>query len=193
MLRTRWAARALVVLGSALAAAVLAACDSDQIGAAAVVDGERITVGELQDEVRAFHELAGTEPTGDQTDLQRQYLNSAISHMIVEEVGRDVGVSVSEAEIDQFIADEFSALNPEGDISQLMVDNQLTEDGFRRVIHDNILFTKIAEEMGGESAAGQQYEAVAEAMDIEINPRYGAWEGLQLEAVSGSISEPATQ
>lgn len=192
MLNTRWAARAVAVLGSAVAAVGLAACDSDQIGAAAVVDGERITVGELQDEVRAFHELAGTEPTGDQTDLQRQYLNSTISHMIVEEVGTDVGVSVSEAEIDQFIADQFSELNPEGDLTQLMVDNQLTEDGFRRVIQDQILFNKIADELGGEAPAGQRYEAAAEEMDIEVNPRYGSWDGLQLEAVSGSISEPAS-
>lgn len=193
MLKTRWAARAIAALGSAVAAAGLVACDSDQVGAAAVVDGEQITVSELQDEVRAFHEFAGTEPTGDQSALQRQYLNATISHMIVEEVGQDVGVSVSEAEIDQFIADEFSALNPEGDIEQLMVENQLTEESFRRAIRDSLLFTKIAEELGGEGPAGQRYEAVAEEMDIEVNPRYGSWEGLQLEAVSGSISESATQ
>jgi hypothetical protein len=185
--------RAAIVLGGAVAAIGLVACDTDQIGAAAVIDGERITVSQLQDEVRSFHELAGTEPTGDQTDLQRQYLNSAISHRIVEEVGQDVGVSVSEAEIDQFIADEFSALNPEGDIRQLMVDNQLTEEGFRQIIHDNIMFTKIAEAVGGEGPAGEQYEAVAEEMEIEINPRYGSWDGLALQAISGSISESATQ
>lgn len=194
MLNIHRAARAVVVvLGGAVATTGLVACDTDQIGAAAVVDGEKITIGELQDEVRDFHELAGTEPTGDQTDLQRQYLNSAISHMIVDEVGQGVGVSVSEAEIDQFIADEFSALNPEGDINQLIVDNRLTEEGFRTVIHDNIMFTKIAEEVGGEGPAGQRYEAVAEEMEIEINPRYGSWEGLQVQAISGSISEPATQ
>lgn len=194
MLNTRRAARAVaVVLGSAMAATGIVACDTDQIGAAAVVDGERITISEVQDEVRAYHELAGTEPTGDQTELQRQYLNSTISHMIVDEVGQDVGVSVSEAEIDQFIADQFSALNPEGDLTQLMVDNRLTEETFRRVIHDQIMFDKIAEELGDENAAGQRYEAAAEEMEIEINPRYGRWEGLQLQAISGSISESATQ
>lgn len=194
MLNTRRAARAaVVVLGSAVAVIGLVACDTDQVGAAAVVDDERITVGELQDEVLAFHELAGTEPTGDQTELQRQYLSSAISHMIVEEVGQDVGVSVSQAEIDQFIADEFSALNPEGDINQLIVDNRLTEEGFRRAIHDSIMFNKIADEVGGNDQARQRYQAVAEEMAIEVNPRYGSWEGLQLQADSGSISEPATQ
>lgn len=193
MLRTRRAGRIFAALGAVVAAVVVAGCDTDQVGAAAVVDGERITVGELQDEVRAYHELAGTEPTGDQTDLQRQFLNSTISHMIVNEVGQDVGVSVSEAEIDQFIADQFSALDAEDGLTQLMVDNQLTEETFRQVIHDQIMFDKIADELGDQGSAVQRYEAAAEEMDIEINPRYGSWEGTQIQAISGSISEPATQ
>lgn len=183
--------RAAVALGIAVAAAGLVACDADQVGAAAVVGDERITVSDLQDDVLAFHEFAGTEPVGDQTDLQRGYLQAEIRHLIVTQVGEDIGVTVSEAAVDQYIADQFLAQNPEGELSQLMVDNMLTEQGFRDAIHDTIMIDALVAEVGDENAVGEMFDATAESLEIEINPRYGAWEGVGLDPVSGSISVPA--
>jgi hypothetical protein len=183
--------RAAATLGIAVAAAGLVACGADQVGAAAVVGDERITVSDLQDEVLAFHDFAGTEPVGDQTDLQRGYLQAEIRHRIVEQVGADVGVSVSESDIDQYIADQFLAQNPEGDLSQLMVDNMLTEQGFRIAIHDTIMIDALATELGDETVMGEMFDAAAESMEIEVNPRYGTWAGVGLDPVSGSISVPA--
>jgi hypothetical protein len=183
--------RAAVTMLSAVAAISLAACDTDQIGAAAVVGGERITISELQDEAKAVAELAGGEATGDQSELQQTILNGKIQHRMLSAAGAEVGASVSEAQVDTFIQDQFLAQRPDADLNDLLVEFSLTESGFREAVHDQLLYGEIVGAAGDETAAVALVEGVADELEIEVNPRYGEWAGLGLSAVSGSISEPS--
>lgn len=183
--------RAVIAMLSAVAAISLTACDTDQIGAAAVVGGERITVSELQDEAKAVAELAGGEATGDQGELQQTILNGKLQHRMLSAAGAEAGVSVSEAEVDTFIHDQFLAQRPDADLNDLLVEFSLTESGFRDAVRDQLLFGEIVGAEGSESAALAVVERVVDELEIEVNPRYGEWAGQGLSAVSGSISEPA--
>jgi hypothetical protein len=184
--------RAAAVVFCAVASLSLVACDANQVGAAAVVGGERITVTEVQDEARAVAELAGTEPTGDQSSLQRAILQSKIQHQLLLEVGDETGVSVSDAQIDQVIADQYRAQAPDGDITGLLVQNSITEDGFRMAIHNQLLYNEIVGQVGDEVEVAGMLDAAVADLDIEVNPRYGVWDGLSLNAEqSGSVSVPA--
>lgn len=180
--------RVAAVASSAVLAVALAACDTDQVGAAAVVGGERITVAELQEHTREVAEVTGSEATGEQAELQRGVLNRMISFRLNEQVARDAGITISEAEIDQFIADQLVAQTPDGDITPILAQNLLTEETLRDAVHQALTISEI----GGNEAYSQAISATAEEVGVEINPRYGEWDGVQVVQASGSISEPVT-
>jgi hypothetical protein len=179
---------AAVASSAVIAVAALAACDSDQVGAAAIVGGDRITVTELQDQVREVVSLTpGADVTGDQAELQNGLLNRMIQFKVDERVARDAGITISEADIDGFIADQLLPQAPDGDLTPLLAQNWLTEDTLRDAVRQVLTIEVI-----GNEAYGQAFVEAAEQLGIEISPRYGSWDGEQVVAESGSISVPGT-
>ncbi|HEX6231679.1 MAG TPA: SurA N-terminal domain-containing protein [Jiangellaceae bacterium] len=178
--------RVAAVASSAVLAVALAACDADQIGAAAVVGGERITVADLQEHTREVAEVGGAETTGDQAEIQRGLLNRMISFRLDDQIERDTGISISEAEIDEFIADQLIPQAPDGDLTPLLAQNWLTEETLRDAVRQVLTI----QELGGGEAYAQAMAAAAEEVGVEVNPRYGAWDGTQVVQQSGSISVP---
>jgi peptidyl-prolyl cis-trans isomerase SurA len=181
--------RVAAVASSVVLAAVLAGCDTDQVGAAAIVGGERITISELQEHTR---EVAAVIPnsdiTGDQAELQRGLLNRMISFRLDEQVARDADVTVTEAAIDEFIVDQLVAQTPDGDLTPLLAQNWLTEETLRDAVRQVLTI----EQLGGSDAYAQAVAAAAEVVGVEVNPRYGSWDGTQLVQASGSISVPVS-
>lgn len=164
---------------------LVTACDVASVGAAAVVGGDRITVTELQDEVRevvAVDPNAGP-PTGDQAELQRIVLSRMIAFKLRDQVERDAGISVSEADVDSFIAEQLEPQVPEGDLTPLLAQSALTEESLREAVREVL----VAEQLG-PAAYEEGLMTAAEELGVEVNPRYGSWEGAQISAGSGSIS-----
>jgi hypothetical protein len=178
--------RVAAVASSAALAIALAACDADQVGAAAVVGGERITVTELQDHVREVVALMpGEEATGDQRNTQLTVLNRMIAFRLLDRVAADAGITVTEAEVDQFIADQLVPQVPEGDLTPLLAQNLLTEDTLRDAVREVL----VLQQVGQEAYLGALVD-VSEQVGVEVNPRYGTWTGAGIEDVSGSVSVP---
>ncbi len=173
--------------------AIITACDTDEIGAAAVVGGDRITISELQDQVRAVTESApdGGEPTGDQAEMQRTLLERTIQHELLASVGRDESVEVTEAEIDAFIDEQILSQTQDGDIGPLLAENALTEDTLREFVGDQLVATALIDTFGGQGQLIEALTAKADEIGVEVSSRYGTWSGIALEPSSGSISEPA--
>ncbi|HMG28966.1 MAG TPA: SurA N-terminal domain-containing protein [Jiangellaceae bacterium] len=185
--------RALAAVVCVATVAIITACDTDEIGAAAVVGGDRITIGELQDQVRAVTESApdGGEPTGDQAEMQRTLLERTIQHELLASVGRDEGVEVTEAEIDAFIDEQILSQTQDGDIGPLLAENALTETTLREFVRDQLVATALIDTFGGQEQLIEALTAEADALGVEVSPRFGTWSGIALEPSSGSISEPA--
>jgi len=185
--------RRILVAVACVTAGMLTACDTDTVGAAAVVGREQISIRELQDEVRdvTVSSPEGGEPTGDQTEVQQTLLERMIQHELLAAVGRDEGIEVTEAEIDTFIDEQVLAQAPDDDIGPLLAQNALTEDTLRDFVRDQLVAQALIDRFGGQQ---QLIEALTEKGDeigVEINPRYGTWSDIFLEPSSGSISEPA--
>jgi hypothetical protein len=185
--------RRILVAVACVTAGMLTACDTDTVGAAAVVGGDTISIRELQDEVRdvTVSSPEGGEPTGDQTEVQQTLLERMIQHELLAAVGRDEGIEVTEAEIDTFIDEQVLAQAPDDDIGPLLAQNALTEDTLREFVRDQLVAQALIDRFGGQQ---QLIEALTEKGDeigVEINPRYGTWSDIFLEPSSGSISEPA--
>ncbi len=179
-----------------VAAIATSACDSEQIGAAAVVDGDRFTVSELHDEVEQVQDLEGfdVQAAGGTDGFQRELLTRHIQHEIFLHLAEQEGIEVSEADVDNAI-EEFESQSPEGDLAPAMAQNGYTEESFRAGLTDQLIAQSLMQNMGGDQAAlTERVTSVGEELDIEVNPRYGSW-GDQLSVTddSGSISEPVDE
>jgi SurA N-terminal domain len=175
-----------------LAAVPVAACNTEQIGAAAVVGNERITVAELQEQVREVAESLpdGAEPTGDQSAAQHAILQRMIRSELLAAVAADEGVEVSEAEIDAFIDEQIAPQAPDGDLGPLLAQNNLTEESLRTSVRDQLVATELIDRVGGEQELIDLLNQKSDEIGVEVNPRYGTWDGFVLEQSSGSISTP---
>ncbi|HSK54222.1 MAG TPA: SurA N-terminal domain-containing protein [Jiangellales bacterium] len=186
--RTRRVSAAALVVLTALA---LGACDTQQIGAAAVVGDQRISVGELQDQVVAYSESLPEPqpPTGDTTSLQQALLERRIRHELFTVLAEREGVSVSEADIDRFLED--FAAQQGGDLSGFYAQNGFTEESVRPAVRDELVRQELLRSLGSDEAIFAELDAITEEIGVEVNPRYGSWEAASLQRTTGSISEPA--
>lgn len=180
--------RVAAVASSAALAFVLTACDADQMGAAAVVGGDRITVSELQDHVReVVAMMPDADATGDQRDTQLTVLNRMIGFQLRDHIAANAGITVTEAEVDEFIAEQLIPQAPDGDLTPLLAQNLLTEETLREAVREVIVLQRV----GGQEAYVQALIEASEEVGVEVNPRYGSWAGAGIEDVSGSVSEQA--
>jgi hypothetical protein len=186
--------RVVAAVLCAVAGVPLAACNTEQIGAAAVVGDDRITVAELQEQVR---DLADSLPdsagaTGDQSAAQHAILQRMIQSELLAAVAADEGVDVSDADVDTFIDEQVVSQAPEGDIGALLAQSNLTEASLRDVVRDQLIADEMISRLGGQEQLIEALTDKAEEIGVTVSPRYGTWQGVMLEQSSGSISEPAS-
>ncbi|MEU0371126.1 SurA N-terminal domain-containing protein [Streptomyces sp. NPDC006283] len=188
--------RTALTLSAALLAAapLLAACGSEaHPGAAAVVGGQRIEVSTVQAEVRDVRDAQQASPQSaqlikDSGQLGRAKLYDLIVDRVVGRAAEDAGVDVSRKEIQQGRDKLAEQSGGEEQLTAMYLQqrgvapNQL-DDAVRR----DILVGKIATAIGAtNSPEGQQklneaFTAAAKSLDIDVNPRYGAWDDKKLE------------
>ncbi|MFF9146288.1 SurA N-terminal domain-containing protein [Streptomyces sp. NPDC014861] len=197
--------RTALALSAALLAAapLLTACGGDaHPGAAAVVGGERIDVSSLQAQVRAAREAQSSSPQSAQLiaatgDLGRQKLNGMIFDRILGRVAADQGVGASRAELQQtreaFVRDNGGE---EGLEAVLLQQQGVAPGQIDDVVRRNVLMTKIVEKLGiTETPEGQQklqelFAAASKSLDIDVNPRYGAWDDTKVQLDAGADTAP---
>jgi hypothetical protein len=174
-----------------VAALAITACTPGQVGAAAIVGEERIGVDELQritEAVAASPVAQGAEPG----ELQRAVLRELILAEVVEAVGAEHGVTVTQAQVD-------ALLEADPTLQQLPADFRTT------IARSGALATAVVTELVPGSAddpglQDQRQQAFGQALaeqsaelGVEVNPRYGRWEprALQIDPLpSGGLAEP---
>lgn len=181
----------LAVLG--LAALLMAGCGPVNPGAAAVVDGTRIPMSDVDDvaDVYCTASLSGQDGSAagiDSSALRRQSVADLVSGAVADRVAEERGYQVTvpalaaadREQLEQMFGDDLDAA------LELIERNQRT----------GVIAQEMAREAGasaqdGEALAqaGQQLLAQATAdSDIEIDPRFGLDDTVQQIADSGSLS-----
>lgn len=197
---------ALVAAG--LAVLSLAGCSQDRLGAAAVVDGRPIATEELQ---RATRDYLDVVPGGDAGEAQLAILQRMIVSAVIDELAREVGVSVRDGRVAAQRDDVLRSVGGRrGLVRRLAKEQQtvLAPSDVDRWVKDRLLFNAVAAEFGGgdlDPAAPATQEALTRAndelrrtsakMDIEVSPRYGSWDpekGLS-PLVSGGLSRTVAE
>ncbi|MEU5219115.1 SurA N-terminal domain-containing protein [Streptomyces sp. NPDC020807] len=191
---------ALSVSAALLAAApLLTACGSDaHPGAAAVVGGERIEVSTLQAQVRDAREAQQASPQAAQLlqtsgDLSRRKLNGLIVDRVVAAVAEQNGISATRAELQQTREAFVRQSGGEDRLAAVLLQEQgIAPDQIDAVVRRSVLMNKIAEKLGiTDTAEGQKkltdvFTAASKSLDIDVNPRFGAWDDSQVQLATAT-------
>ncbi|MGQ0624472.1 MAG: hypothetical protein ACT4PP_07455 [Sporichthyaceae bacterium] len=189
MPRRRVATMLLAPLAGALA---LSACGPDQLGAAAVVDGQRITISQVQDTLREVRELrerfdldGDLPPEAARLEVERRVLD-----LVFERAARELGLRVTEGDVAAARAEERRSA---AEIAELAAQNNISLDSLDELYRRLTVEAKIGDRLAAQNPGlaqeelgqviGQALVATAMKMDIRINPRYGTF-----SVTEGSIS-----
>ncbi|WP_164465312.1 SurA N-terminal domain-containing protein [Phytoactinopolyspora halophila] len=205
MSNSRWSrqsCRFLVVPAVAAVVAALAACDPAQVGAAATVDGERLSVSGLQEQVDEVIEVRNAaieehdlplQPLGagdDTAEIQQELLSRWVINRLYEDLAAESGIEITEADVDDFL-EQFAEQFPDGDMTAFLAEQSFTEELLRTEARTALISQEITSAEGGQQAAQEMLQSAVAEKDIEINPRYGEWTAEQgFVPESGSVSKP---
>ncbi|MFD5970654.1 SurA N-terminal domain-containing protein [Streptomyces sp. NPDC058783] len=188
--RSRRRSALLLTAAIAAAAPLLAACGNDaHPGAAAVVGDQRITVAQLEnrvDEVREAQRAAVPDDTQYQQvvartgTLTRDTLHAMVLDRVLHRAAQDAGVTVSRKEVQGMRGGlEDQAGSPEQLetvwLQQYNVAPGRLDDNLRVQLEAQ----KLAQSLGTDTSRPEFWQALSEAskkLDIDLNPRYGAWD-----------------
>ncbi|WP_055490265.1 SurA N-terminal domain-containing protein [Streptomyces sp. TP-A0356] len=187
--------RTAIALSAALTAApLLTACGgTPHPGAAAVVGGERITVGQLEsrvNEVRAAQRAAAPDDAQyEQTvartsSLTRDTLHSLVLDRVLDRAAKDARVSVTRRDVEQTRtslvqrAGGTEALQSAW-LQQYGVAPARLDDSLRTEIQAQKLAAALGADMTTTDGKATFWKAMSQAskeLHVDLNPRYGTWD-----------------
>lgn len=134
----------MVLAAAALSGLVLTGCDDgpSQVGAAAIVGDDRVTVSDVQGALEDVLNKEGDEAkaqlvAGQQLDdVTLQIINQRISHLLIDEAAKRNNISVDEARISQAVEDE-------GGAEEASAGTIFDAAGFRERIRDELLLAEL--------------------------------------------------
>lgn len=194
-------ARARLSLAAAAAGAVvaLAGCQPGQAGAAAVVDGERIAVADVERSLEGLRSIGAQQGGG---AAARAVLQQKIQGIVLERVARAENVTVSRGDVDRLVASVRQQAGGEEQLRQFLAQQSIAPGDLDAVARINVLFNRIAVALVPGSTATDEQRAAAlqqrvgeevRRLRIEINPRYGAWTGSEVGEPLDDLSRPPAQ
>ncbi|WP_351227903.1 SurA N-terminal domain-containing protein [Streptomyces sp. NPDC002133] len=189
--------RTALALSAALVAAapLLAACGSEaRPGAAAVVGGERIEVAALQSQVKDVRAAQEESPDAAQMikntgQLTRAKLHALILDRVLETAADNAGVTVSRKELQDARAAAVQQSGGEDQLEAMLLQQRGVAPGqIDEAVREEVLLTKLAQALGadlgtpqGQQKVGEALTAASKALDIEVSPRYGAWDDAKIQ------------
>src|SRR5487761_1082519 len=209
--QTRAAALGAVALGACLA---LTACGPVQLGAAAIVGGQRITTSTLTTQVAALSGAYQADKGKVQlgfpaAQMPQQVLAWLIRFQVRDELARRAGITVTPGDVQRAISAISASAQQSGNgasLATLAVQNGLPPDlvnsglGRYQAIAD-LLVTRLDGGTTPKSTAAQQALntqfnrdqcLAAKALDIRVNPQFGRLDYSQLGVVpaGNTLSAP---
>ncbi|MFD1504248.1 hypothetical protein FE374_04170 [Georgenia yuyongxinii] len=141
-----------------LTAAALAGC-SAQPGTAAVINGTKITEGELDDATLEFGDLTGQPPQ------PSVVLNTLLAAEVFPSIAAEHGLALSDQQVTQRLEEQ-----------AVLQGAEVPVDGYSPAFIDlgHYLFSATDAQAHPEAAAiFQEFTTAMGEADIEVNPRYG--------------------
>ncbi|MFF2926858.1 SurA N-terminal domain-containing protein [Streptomyces celluloflavus] len=201
MFRRRTALSVSATVALLAATPLLTACGSDaRPGAAAIVDGKRITVSQLQAKVQDVRTAQSESPQGDRLIMSTGRLSLAtLNGMIFEQVlargAKDARVTVGRRDVEQWRAAAEEQTGGPARLKVMWLQQGVAPDRIDATVRNQLLLDGLAKHLGADrrQPQGQQQLAASlaktsRAMGIEVNPRYGTWDDKQV--ILGQAKDP---
>ena len=185
----------VTVLSTVLCAVVLSGCATPvKAGAAAVVGDERVPTSSVEATTTSVREQAQEEDLGelDGATLNRITVERAIRSLLTAELAEREGVSVTEGEVDDYLARSCA-----GRVSSSTSTHEhgVPSTELRGEVRDFLLRQKVGEELvegtGPEveqergAAVSEAFVALAEEIGVSVSPRYGTWDAQTVSILPG--------
>jgi hypothetical protein len=192
-----------VLIGAVAAlAVVLSGCA--QVGAAATVGGTRISQATVQGSIDAIlAERAGTDTSQMQIEtgeaLNRSQLLSHILGVLFREVGAELEITVTKAEIDSQRAAILQQVGGADQLPIALVAAGLAAQDLDLYIEARTFSDKISSLIAASGVPEQQIGteiqrlivAKAKELGVTVNPRYGAWNPETADVVASDAAGSA--
>lgn len=193
------------------ACAVLAACSTAQIGAAAIVGNQRITVASLDTNVSNLA-TAAKPYAGSMQLTSANYPSAVLSWLIrfavMDQVAAANGISVTQAQSDAGLASLSPVAQQNGfsSTSQLLIENGVPPELFPQVgrwdaqqtayglkANGGKEPTSTAEQNAFNASLTKSQCTAAKTLDIRVSPQFGRLDYTQLSVVpaADTLSKPA--
>ncbi|MER6049769.1 SurA N-terminal domain-containing protein [Streptomyces sp. NPDC001793] len=193
MFRRRTALSVSAAAALLAATPLLTACGTDaHPGAAAIVDGKRITVAALQGRVKDIRAAQAASPQGREliTNTGRLGL-STLNGMIFDEVlaraARDAGVTVTRADLQKARAEAEERAGGAVRLRTMWLQQGTAPDQIDQVVRNQLLIDGLAEHLhadrgrpDGQRKLVEALSRTSRAMGVDVNPRYGTWDDRQV-------------
>lgn len=194
MFRRRTTLSLSAAAATTLALPLLAGCGGEpRAGAAAVVDGDRISVTQVQSKSeqvrRAQRATEDSERLISGTAwLNRATLDTMIRYRIIERLAEDAGVSVSRREVQRARADAERNVGGKEQLEQMLLQQRpLAPEQIDADMRMQLLLEKVARSLGvqlqspqGQQVLRKRLSEVSQEMDVTVSPRFGEWDDEQL-------------
>ncbi|BDH09628.1 SurA N-terminal domain-containing protein [Streptomyces hygroscopicus] len=193
MFRRRTALSVSATAALLAAAPLLAACGSDaHPGAAAIVDGKRITVSQLQAKVKDVRAAQAKSPQGSQMIMNTGRLSLAtLNGMIFDEVlargAKDAGVTVTRRDVQRWRAEAEKQAGGAERLKAMWLQQGVAPDEIDSTVRNQLLLDGVARHLGADRGKPQGQQKLAQAlaktsrsMGIDVNPRFGKWDDHQV-------------
>jgi len=183
------------------AAPLLAACGGAvHPGAAAIVDGKRITVSQLQAKVKDVRAAQAESPQGSELVMNTGRLSLAtLNGMIFDEVlarsAQDAGVTVSRADVQRWRAGAERQAGGAERLRAMWLQQGIAPDEIDTMVRNQLLLDGVAKHLHADRGTPQGQQKLARALGktsrslgIDVNPRFGKWDDQQV--ILGETKEP---
>ncbi|MCL7495705.1 MULTISPECIES: SurA N-terminal domain-containing protein [Streptomyces] len=193
MFRRRTALSVSATAALLAVAPLLTACGSDaHPGAAAIVDGKRITVSQLQAKVKDVRAAQAKSPQGGQMIMNTGRLSLAtLNGMIFDEVlargAKDAGVTVTRRDVQRWRAEAEKQAGGAERLKAMWLQQGVAPDEVDSTVRNQLLLDGVARHLGADRGKPQGQQKLAQAlaktsrsMGIDVNPRFGKWDDHQV-------------
>ncbi len=192
--------RALIPAAVLALGLIVSGCSSSSSGAdAAVVGDAHITNEQFESAVNAVLTAQGKSTNAADSELINQTLNWMIVLNLLEQVAADNAVVVTQGDIDRERANEVQAAGSEAALKDAYLKQLVAPER----IDSRIRFALLAQKVAAKIAPGQTADAAtsalittvigkSNALDPQVNPRYGTWDSstLQIGSSTSGLSTP---
>ncbi|MFI6769914.1 SurA N-terminal domain-containing protein [Streptomyces sp. NPDC050355] len=201
MFRRRTALSVSATAALLVAAPLLTACGGEaHPGAAAIVDGKRITVAQLQAKVKDVRAAQAKSPQGAQLIMNTGRLSLAtLNGMIFDEVlarsAKDAGVTVTRGDIQKWRDKAEKQAGGSERLKALWLQQGIAPQEADGMVRNQLLLDGVAKHLGadrgtpeGQRKLAQALAATSRSLGIDVNPRFGKWDDQQV--ILGETKEP---